>query len=113
MSSLNVGGGLYLHDAQGARVGVVLPERELRELLAERDALRKEAADLRERLSRMQAERDEYCQALDVISEDKSLMFDRKELDQARKMGVTLDVILRDLDEPTSQGTTEAGRGEH
>ncbi len=113
MSSLNVSEGLFLHDAAGARVGVVLPERELRELLAERDALRKEVADLRDRLSRVQAERDEYRQALDVISEDKSLLFDRKELDQARKAGVTLDVLLRDLDGLTGQANAEVGRGEH
>src|SRR5437667_10709228 len=97
---------LELRDAMGGMVGLVVNAETQRALMAQRDALQKQVAELQGELARarkerdeLKAERDEYAHAWEVVSQDKSLLFDQKELASMRAEGVSLDTILRDLEE--------------
>jgi len=75
-------------DDAGQALGVVLSGEALQRLLAERDALRDEVSRLRE-------ERDEYLRVL----AQHGLAFTAQELEELRRDGVPLDELIRQLED--------------
>jgi hypothetical protein len=97
--------GYELRDPAGVTVGVFVPAPVLPALTAERDALRarvteqaKQLAALREELDRLRKERDEYQQALECVSRDKSLLIDQGELADLERNGVPFADIVGEIE---------------
>ncbi|MFL5240714.1 MAG: hypothetical protein ACJ8FY_01285 [Gemmataceae bacterium] len=125
-TSINLTFPLQLTDASGT-VGTFLPETKLRELMAERDDLRKELENTRHELERalkkaeeyqrlvsaLKMERDDYEKALTATVRDQ---FDFEEnralavIAGAQTSGVDSDEVLRQVEAICE---SSAGRGTH
>ena len=92
--------GLELHDSSGAKLGVFLPEEQLQELLAERDALRAQLALQQQELSRLrdiERERDTYLQFLHFMTRPNVLLTEQ-ELTEL-KNGVPGEQVLAEMEQ--------------
>ena len=103
---INLDQKLELRDASGSTVGFVLPEQFLRDLLAERDALRKEVAELQEQLTalrdraaRVEAERDGYLESLHFLTRKDVVPFTEQELADLQKNGMPFDQIIPEIEQ--------------
>jgi hypothetical protein len=97
---------LELRDGGGNLVQVFVPQQDVEALRAERDDLRRQVEQLQAQLATarkvqadLQAERDEYGQALAAISEDRDLAFDRKQLEALRQHGVPFETIIQEVEQ--------------
>src|SRR5215210_205252 len=105
--------GAELH-VGGATVGVFLPETKLRELVAERDALRGELEEARRRIVTLEAECNRYSKALARAVQDQFPPLDDEtalaRIAEAESNGVDLAVVIREVEEILYK---EGGEGHH
>jgi seryl-tRNA synthetase len=92
--------GLELRDPTGSKLGVFVPEPVLRDLLAERDALRKQLAEEQARLREVEKERDAYMQSIYHLTRKdfENHTFTEEDLREMEKNGVTGEQILREIE---------------
>jgi hypothetical protein len=115
--TIDLNGGLELHDRQGRKVGVVLPADAAAELTAERDRLRQEVerlrAELLEARRALDAAREElkdkaeiasecemYRKSLEAIYAKDAPSFTAEDIAEADKHGLTLDQFIHELENP-------------
>jgi hypothetical protein len=80
---------LKVSDEAGATVGYLVPEKVLRDLLAERESLRARVAELeaqsaalRERAARAEEERDDYCHVIEVCAREGIVPISEEQIEQ-------------------------------
>src|SRR5262249_32871595 len=95
-------------DASGRPVGTFLPEAKLRELIAERDSLRKELEDLRKALDEVTAERNDYRRGRISSLPPEEFTLTAEDLKDMEKNGYTMEQILADIESLDRPGTEHA-----
>jgi hypothetical protein len=97
---------LELRDTKGTTLGFFLSEHELREQAAEREALRKQVADLQSRLAEsdrdkeaLRGEVNNYAKILEVWERDGIAPISRKEMEHLRTNGVPLETVIAEIEE--------------
>ncbi len=111
-NAVGFGQGLELRDASGRTLGVFLPDAVIKELIAERDALRKQVAEQQEKLATLKAERDSYRQTVYALWPKDVPLLTEEELDEMKRNGIPFRQIIEEIElffsdgEPS--GTTSA-----
>jgi hypothetical protein len=97
---------LELRDTKGTTLGFFLSDHELRELAAEREALRKQVADLQSRLEQvdldkeaLRAEVNNYAKMLAVWEQDGIAPMTRQEMEHLRMKGVSFETVVAEITE--------------
>lgn len=111
--SLNPGQ-FELRDAAGSTVGVFLPDQQLRDLLAERDALKKQVVELQSQLAaerdegaRTRQERDAYLESLHYLARKDLVPWTAEDLADLRENGIPFEEVISGVE----QLVKEHGRG--
>jgi predicted nuclease with TOPRIM domain len=96
---------LELRDTKGTTLGFFLSERELQEQAEEREALRKQVADLQSQLDAvahdkkaLREEVENYAKMLEVWERDGIAPMTHKELEQLRKDGIPFESVIAEID---------------
>jgi len=83
-----------------------IPEQHFRNLLAERDALAKQVAELQDRLAQalkvhacLKTERDEYKNALEVCARERLVPFGQEEVEDLKRNGLPFEQVVREIEE--------------
>jgi hypothetical protein len=97
---------LELRDTKGTTLGFFLSERELKEQKEEREALRKQVADLQARLDDMGRDKEalrkevnNYAKMLEVWERDGIAPMTRNEMEHLRKEGIPFETVIREIEE--------------
>jgi chorismate mutase len=108
-------GAQELRDDAGSTVGFFLPDRQLRELLAERDALMKQVAELQAQLAAERAEaaqirkeRDAYLETAHYLTRKDLVPFTAEELADIRENGIPFEEVIAEV-ERAVQGQGHGG----
>ena len=90
---------LEVRDASGAIVGFILSDQQTRDLLAERDALRKRVAELQAQTARLTAERDGYLESLHFLTRKELTPLTEQELTELQKDGLPFEQLLPEIEQ--------------
>lgn len=90
---------LEVRDASGATVGFILSDQQTRDLLADRDALRKRVAELQAQTARLTAERDGYLESLHFLARKELTPLTEQELAELQKDGLPFEQLLPEIEQ--------------
>jgi hypothetical protein len=89
---------LDVRDAKGAILGFFLPEKEYRELLSERDSLRKELTTLQENVEELRKERACYVRMLEAWEKEGVAPFTRIEVENLEREGLSFATVVSEIE---------------
>ena len=97
---------LELRDLKGNTLGFFVSDRELREEAAEREALRKQVAEMQDRIDeltreteRLHMDVDNYAKILEVWERDGIAPMTRKEMEHLEKYGIPFETVIGEIED--------------
>jgi hypothetical protein len=108
MALPNVEQSLESDDVKGAVPGYFVPEKDFRELLVKRAALRKELAALKGDLEQVRRDRDNYAKMFEAWEKEGVAPFTRREVEELEREGVSFATVVAQIEammRPASGGS--------
>ena len=103
---INLDQRLEVRDASGATVGFILSDQQTRDLITERDALRKQVAELQrqtaalhDQAARLKAERDGYLESLHFLTRQNLTPLTEPELAELNRDGLPFEQLLPEMEQ--------------
>jgi hypothetical protein len=92
---------LEVREANGPVLGFFVPEKDFRELLQERDAMRKELLELKASNEQLQRERDNYARIVEVWEKEGIAPLTRREVENLEREGVPFATVVAEIEAVT------------
>jgi hypothetical protein len=89
---------LELREAKGPILGFFVPEKDFRELVGERDALRKELAELTALVEQLRQDRDNYARILEVWENEGVAPLTRREVEGLEREGLPFAAVVAEIE---------------